>query len=169
MSLPFVVCCIQIKMKELIFLSSKLETIELTVMKTTVEDLNYLSQTSQLSMGEVVDRLTARISTEDPELAHVLIAEDMIVLMSRLSQENAMKVMCDIAKELMMPFPPEQMDQLVAEAKEARKESQEMFSAMTPEERADHRNEFEDFLTFIRDNQRGPANAECEHSLPDGK
>lgn len=137
-------------------MSKLLKNIKLTVMHTTAADLKYLAETSKLSEGEVVDRLTAKISSTDPEIAEKLTLEDIMILTAKLGREDKANVLYNIASILMAFFPSEIMDQIMEDAKEMRKETQEEFSTMTQEEKDQKKKEVEEAL-YSNLIQRGPG------------
>ena len=69
-------------------MSDPTKKIELTVQATTAEDLEYIAQKSGLTTGEIVDRLIARASTDDPDIAERLAMDNLIIAVSKLSSEN---------------------------------------------------------------------------------
>lgn len=135
-------------------MSDLLKTIEITVMSKTADDLEYLGQKSQLTTGEVVDRLTARISSKDPEVAYALIMDDLLLLMAHLSQEDKIKVMSDVVVDHLLAFPPEFMDELVAEAKEKRRAALKKMENLTSEQKAELATAYQDYVSGAE--QRGP-------------
>lgn len=94
-----------------------LKTLVITVMKSTAEDLEYLSQKSGMSIGEVVDRLTNRTGIENPEVTSRLILDNFVLLTARLSRDDFVEVTYDLIGMLLLAFPPEVMDEIVEDAK----------------------------------------------------
>lgn len=110
---------------------SNLENIQITVMKKTARDLRKIAKETGLTMGEAVDRLTERMTTTDPEIAKILIQEDLVIIPVKLSREQREDVFKEIAKSLLMTFDPDTMDDLVEQAKEEQQEGLEKLSSMS--------------------------------------
>lgn len=110
---------------------SNLEDIQITVMKKTARDLRKIAKETGLTMGEAVDRLTERMTTTDPEIAKILIHEDLVIIPVKLSREQREDVFKEIAKSLLMTFDPDTMDDLVEQAKEEQQEGLEKLSSMS--------------------------------------
>lgn len=111
--------------------SNHLEDLEITVMKTTAQDLRRISEETGLAIGEAVDRLAERMTTTDPEIAKILIQEDLVIIPVKLSREQREDVFKEIAKSLLMTFDPDTMDDLVEQAKEEQQEGLEKLSSMS--------------------------------------
>lgn len=127
-------------------MSELLKTIEMTVMGTTVEDLNYLAKTSNLSIGEVVDRLTARVASKDLDIVHQLVSEDVVILMAHLSMQDQIKLLYEVIKEFLSVFPDEAMEMIIADAKAERAKAQDKVSAMTQEEKDEMKRQFDEAI-----------------------
>lgn len=110
---------------------SNLEDIQITVMKKTARDLRKIAKETGLTMGEAVDRLTERMTTTDPEIAKILIQEDLVIIPAKLNREQREDVFKEIAKSLLMTFDPDTMDDLVEQAKEEQQEGLEKLSSMS--------------------------------------
>lgn len=110
---------------------SNLEDIQITVMKKTARDLRKIAKETGLTMGEAVDRLTERMTTTDPEIAKILIQEDLVIIPVKLSREQREDVFKEIAKSLLMTFDPDTMDDLVEQAKEEQQEQLDELSSMS--------------------------------------
>ena len=111
--------------------SNHLEDLEITVMKTTAQDLRRISEETGLAIGEAVDRLAERMTTTDPEIAKILIQEDLVIILAKLNREQREDVFKEIAKSLLMTFDPDTMDDLVEQAKEEQQEGLEKLSSMS--------------------------------------
>lgn len=96
--------------------SNHLEDLKITVMKTTAQDLRRISEETGLAIGEAVDRLAERMTTTDPEIAKILIQEDLVIIPVKLSREQREDVFKEIAKSLLMTFDPDTMVDLVEQA-----------------------------------------------------
>lgn len=110
---------------------SNLEDIQITVMKKTARDLRKIAKETGLTMGEAVDRLTERMTTTDPEIAKILIQEDLVIIPVKLSREQREDVFKEIAKSLLMTFDPDTMVDLVEQAKEEQQEQLDELSSMS--------------------------------------
>ena len=113
-----------------------LKTLEITVMKSTAEDLEYLSQKSGMSIGEVVDRLTNRTGIENPEVTSKLILDNFVLLTSRLSRDDFVVVVYNLIVMLLLAFPSEVMDEIVEEAKKKQEEELRKREGPTAKEKA---------------------------------
>lgn len=94
-----------------------LKTLEITVMKSTAEDLEFLAQKSGMSIGEVVDRLTNRTGMEAPKVIYRIILDHIILLSARLTVDDYITMSSDLIGMLLLAFPPEVMDEIVEDAK----------------------------------------------------
>ncbi len=110
---------------------SNLENIQITVMKKTARDLRKIAKETGLTMGEAVDRLTERMTTTDPEIAKILIQEDLVIIPVKLSREQREDVFKEIAKSLLMTFDPDTMVDLVEQAKVEQQEQLDELSSMS--------------------------------------
>ena len=111
--------------------SNHLEDLKITVMKTTAQDLRRISEETGLAIGEAVDRLAERMATTDPEIAKILIQEDLVIIPAKLNREQREDVFKEIAKSLLMTFDPDTMVDLVEQAKEEQQEQLDELSSMS--------------------------------------
>lgn len=111
--------------------SNHLEDLKITVMKTTAQDLRRISEETGLAIGEAVDRLAERMATTDPEIAKILIQEDLVIIPAKLNREQREDVFKEIAKSLLMTFDPDTMVDLVEQAKEEHQEQLDELSSMS--------------------------------------
>ena len=111
--------------------SNHLEDLEITVMKTTAQDLRRISEETGLAIGEAVDRLAERMAATDPEIAKILIQEDLVIIPVKLSREQREDVFKEIAKSLLMTFDPDTMVDLVEQAKVEQQEQLDELSSMS--------------------------------------
>lgn len=111
--------------------SNHLEDLKITVMKTTAQDLRRISEETGLAIGEAVDRLAERMAATDPEIAKILIHEDLVIIPVKLSREQREDVFKEIAKSLLMTFDPDTMVDLVEQAKEEQQEQLDELSSMS--------------------------------------
>ena len=132
-----------------------LKTLEITVMKSTAEDLEYLSQKSGMSIGEVVDRLTNRTGIEDPAVTSMLILDNFVLLTARLSRDDFVEVAYDLIETLLFAFPPEVMDEIVEEAKKKREEELRKREELTAKEKAATEGFSEGVAEFSQPESRG--------------
>lgn len=116
---------------------SFLEQITITVAKRTAEDLRKLSADAEISVGEVVDRLTERMATTDPDIAIQIIVEDLIIVTSKLSEEDHGKVMEEFAKKILMLCSPESAEELIRAAGKEREETIVKLASLSGEEFTD--------------------------------
>ena len=111
--------------------SNHLEDLKITVMKTTAQDLRRISEETGLAIGEAVDRLAESMATTDPEIAKILIQEDLVIIPAKLNREQREDVFKEIAKSLLMTFDPDTMVDLVEQAKEEQQEQLDELSSMS--------------------------------------
>lgn len=109
-------------------MSDPTKKIELTVQATTAEDLEYIAQKSGLTTGEIVDRLIARASTDDPDIAERLAMDNLIIAVSKLSSENLVMAIFDIATNLMLANPAKDIDAFVTNIRSLQEKDAEMNS-----------------------------------------
>lgn len=109
-------------------MSDPTKKIELTVQATTAEDLEYIAQKSGLTTGEIVDRLVARASTDDPDIAERLAMDNLIIAVSKLSSENLVMAIFDIATNLMLANPAKDIDAFVTNIRSLQEKDAEMNS-----------------------------------------
>lgn len=69
-------------------MGSNLETITITVLKKTADTIKQHSKDLHLSLGEVVDRITVDLSTEDPCLASMLVIEYMLTITKNQTEQQ---------------------------------------------------------------------------------
>lgn len=67
---------------------SNLETLNITVMKETVDAIRQHSEKLHLSIGEVIDKLAVNFSTENPRLASLLIMEYTLMVVKDQTNEQ---------------------------------------------------------------------------------
>lgn len=109
------------------------ETIQITVMRDTADELRKIAHELDRSVGEVVDRLTIQMSPTDPNIASSLIFEDFMIITMALSAEDRQKLFADIARSFLVGLTSEQLDSFVEEARATKKQFQERIAGL-PEE-----------------------------------
>ena len=92
---------------------SNFKEIKIRITKNTAEDLQEISEKSGLGIGEVVDRLTTKYSSTDPDDALYLAIDDILVITSKLSQEDSQKVIGNIAGSLLFLLPQDKMEEII--------------------------------------------------------
>lgn len=116
-----------------------LEKIEITVMKDTANGLRKIAKDAGTTVGEIVDRLVLQMTPTDPDVAEFLFVQEMLIIMSRLSKEDAHRVNTNFAESILMSCSSETLDELVSEIKQKKADIIEQFTAMPEEKRAEVR------------------------------
>lgn len=129
-------------------MSDPTKKIELTVQTATVEDLEYIAQKSGLTPGEIVDRLVARASTNDPDIAERLAMDSLIVAVSKLSGEDLVMAIFDIATNLMLASPAKDIDTFVANIRSLQEKDAEM-NSLIAQNRAIPTRELEELMAQL--------------------
>ncbi len=114
---------------------SNFKEIKIRITKNTAEDLQEISEKSGLGIGEVVDRLTTKYSSTDPDDALYLAIDDILVITSKLSQEDSQKVIGNIAGSLLFLLPQDKMEEIVEKAESKRKAIMEALDTIDDEKR----------------------------------
>ena len=122
--------------------------IELTVQTATVEDLEYIAQKSGLAPGEIVYRLVARASTDAPDIAERLAMDSLIVAVSKLSGEDLVMAIFDIATNLMLASPAKDIDTFVANIRSLQGKDAEM-NSLIAQNRAIPTRELEELMAQL--------------------
>lgn len=100
-----------------------LENLDITVMKGTADGLRKIAHDAGMTIGEVVDRLTIQMCPTDPDIAFTFIMQEILIITSDLNKENKEKVLLDAAYMFLVSCSPGQLDSLVADVKQHRKET----------------------------------------------
>ena len=129
-------------------MSDPTKKIELTDQTATVEDLEYIAQKSGLTPGEIVDRLVARASTDDPDIAERLAMDSLIVAVSKLSGEDLVMAIFDIATNLMLASPAKDIDTFVANIRSLQEKDAEM-NSLIAQNRAIPTRELEELMAQL--------------------
>lgn len=106
-----------------------------------------------LSVGEVVDRYIEKMAPDDPQIAVQLVLENVISTTAMLSEEDHADVVKEIIRNLLLPFPPETMDKLVAEAKANQKDAISALLSMPEDQRAELAEAINELERFADSNQ----------------
>lgn len=130
-----------------------LEKMNIKVMKKTADDLRRVAGEMDLSVGEVVDRYIEKMAPDDPQIAVQLILENVISTTAMLSEEDHADVIKEIIKNFLLPFPPEAMDELVAEAKANQKDAISALLSMPEDQRAELAEAINELERFADSNQ----------------
>ncbi|NBI18679.1 hypothetical protein D1841_14055 [Neglecta sp. X4] len=130
-----------------------LEKMDIKVMKKTADNLRKVAGELELSVGEVVDRFTEKMAPDDPQTAVWLIAENVISTTAMLSEEDHAEVVKETIRNLLLLFPSETMDKLVAEAKENQKDAISKLLSMPEDQRAELAETIKELERFADSNQ----------------
>ena len=130
-----------------------LEKMDIKVMKKTADNLRKVAGELELSVGEVVDRFTEKMAPDDPQTAVWLIAENVISTTAMLSEEDHAEVVKETIRNLLLLFPSETMDKLVAEAKANQKDAISKLLSMPEDQRAELAETIKELERFADSNQ----------------
>ena len=110
--------------------------IEATVMKMTAEGLEKLSNETGLSIGEVIDRLTMNMRADNKDLAVSIAYQEVIMLLSRLPQEENSAAFIELVTVLLAMVPEEYVEDIYKKAALGRENANRCFEQLSPEQRA---------------------------------
>lgn len=113
------------------------ESLKITVSSQTADTLRRMSAESNLTVGEVVDRLAINSSPTDPVLASLLITQKTLMILSNLDAEDHQKANTYLAYSIMSSCPPETLDKIVAEIKQLREQAIDTIDAIPDAIRAE--------------------------------
>lgn len=100
-----------------------LTTIPVTILRHTEAGLQKLSHDSGLTVGEVIDRLTLKISPENREIAVQLAAEQIMIAFSGLPGSEYKNAFCDLIVYLISVLHPnEELIQKLLDLADAERE-----------------------------------------------
>ena len=114
-----------------------MEELKIKVTKETADALRKVAEAAHIPIGEVVDRHTLDVAPDDPDVAFLLILEQYLVCVSRLSKEGSAKVFGDVCGTFLGSIPPEELDEMVAEIKSLRNWEDPSIEPDTEEEQAE--------------------------------
>lgn len=123
-----------------------LEKIEMTVMKDTANGLRKIAKDAGITIGEVVDRLVVQMTPTDPIVAETLLTQELMIIMSKLSQEDSQKVNANFAEAILLSCSPESLDELVAEVRRKKLNVLEQLMSLPDEKRAEVRDVLQQFM-----------------------
>lgn len=109
----------------------ELVDIQATVMKETLDGINSICETSGLTIGEVIDRLTLKMVPYEADFAIQLAQEQMVICLSGLDEEEYTKAFIEILVVLLAALPTEELETLGARAIEKRQEMIQQIADMT--------------------------------------
>lgn len=109
----------------------ELVDVQATVMKETLDGINSICETSGLTIGEVIDRLTLKMVPYEADFAIQLAQEQMVICLSGLDEEEYTKAFIEILVVLLAALPTEELGTLGARAIEKRHEIIQQIADMT--------------------------------------
>lgn len=115
-------------------MSELLTEMTVTVMKDTADGIRLLAKESQLSEGEVIDRLAIKVSPKDREIAVELALEELVITFAQLSEKDRINVLVELISTLISVFPPDAWDILLDKAQQFRSDAIRKFKDVPPEE-----------------------------------
>lgn len=95
-----------------------------------------------------MDRLVARASTDDPDIAERLAMDSLIVAVSKLSGEDLVMAIFDIATNLMLASPAKDIDTFVANIRSLQEKDAEM-NSLIAQNRAIPTRELEELMAQL--------------------
>lgn len=111
-------------------------SIEASVMPVTAQALDKLAHDADLSVGEVIDRLTLRMTAHEIQWAVQLASEEVMMCLSGLSHEDFKEAFDQLMVDLAMALPEDKLSSLAQRAKAKREETMENISNLSPEDLA---------------------------------
>lgn len=130
-----------------------LEKTNIKVMKKTADDLRRIAGEMDLSVGEVVDWYIEKMAPDDPQIAVQLILENVISTTAMLSEKEHADVVKEVIRNLLLPFTPETMDKLVAEANANQKDIISALLSIPEDQRAELAEAINELERFADSNQ----------------
>lgn len=123
-------------------------TIPVTVLRQTEAGLQQLSHDSGLTIGEVIDRLTLKISPDNREIAVQFAAEQIIIAFSGLPESEYKRAFCDLLVYLASAIHPNQelIQELLELADAEREKAAVKMENLTEEEHAALLVELEEYM-----------------------
>lgn len=95
-------------------MNNKLLELNATICKETKEILDALTETSGLSVGEVLDRMILAVSPADVNNAYLLILDQILIATQRLNQEQVNEVILMLLKSFEDAFSKDEPEEIVA-------------------------------------------------------
>ncbi len=95
-------------------MNNKLLELNATICKETKEILDALTETSGLSVGEVLDRMILAVSPADVNNAYLLILDQILIATQRLNQEQFNEVILMLLKSFEDAFSKDEPEEIVA-------------------------------------------------------
>lgn len=94
-----------------------METLKITVSKTTADTLNKVANEAKIPIGAVVDRLVVNAAPEDPLIAFTLAMEQYLISISRLNKQSVTDVFGSMCAVFLGSIPPEELDYFISDIK----------------------------------------------------
>lgn len=113
----------------------ELVSIEAEVMPQTAAALQKLSHDVDLTVGQVIDRLTLRMTAHDVDYAVQLANEEVMTCLSGLDHQNFQIAFEQLVLNLAAALPGDKLTALVEKAEARQAEMMKNFSALPQEER----------------------------------
>lgn len=113
----------------------ELVSIEADVMPQTAAALQKLSHDVDLTVGQVIDRLTLRMTAHEVDYAVQLANEEVMTCLSGLSHDDFQVAFEKLVLNLAAAMSPEKLTSLVEKAKAQQEEMMKGFADMPQEER----------------------------------
>ena len=112
----------------------QLVPIEASVMPQTAQALEKLSHDADLTKGEVIDRLTLRMTAHQVDYAVQLANEEVMMCLSGLNHDDFQVAVPGLMVNLAAAMDSKELEQLVGEAKAKQEELMQGFADMPQED-----------------------------------
>lgn len=114
-----------------------LKDLKITVMKDTAEGLEKMAHEGAMTIGEVVDRLVLQLAPSEPEVAEMLLTQEILIILSNLSEEDSQRVYIGLSKAVLMACPEEALYEIVANVRDEKAKALEKLAALPGEDKAE--------------------------------
>lgn len=108
--------------------------IEATVLQSTADGLKEISEKAELSVGEVIDRLTMQFTPREPDIAVQIILQEISMAIVKLTPEQCLQAIQEVFVTLAVSLPEEVIDELPQLIMKKNEELKKQVLEMTDEE-----------------------------------
>ena len=128
-----------------------MEKLTIKVSKMTADTLRKTAEEMQIPIGTVVELYAQKAAPDDPQNAFLLILENYIVGVSRLSKKDAAQVFGEVCGILLGSIRPEELDEMVASIKSTHNWEDPAIEPHTEEEQAAFRKSVDEMVQAAKD------------------
>ena len=128
-----------------------MEKLTIKVSKMTADTLRKTAEEMQIPIGTVVELYAQKAAPDDPQNAFLLILENYIVGVSRLSKKDAAQVFGELCGILLGSIRPEELDEMVASIKSTHNWEDPAIEPHTEEEQAVFRKSVDKMVQAAKD------------------